>query len=74
MKDVYKSCGTLDIKLKYHHEEKITPLTPSTQNYSSQQPTENTELEVNISINVESNQMFITLYFVEYNLFNFGYV
>jgi len=72
LKDVYKGCGTLDIKLKYHREEKITQLTPSTQNHSSQQPTENTELEVNISINVESNKIFIALYFVEYNLFNFG--
>jgi len=48
LKDVYKGCGTLDIKLKYQCEEKITQLTPNTQNYSSQQPTENTELEVNI--------------------------
>lgn len=44
-KDAHKSCDTLDIKLKYQREEKISQLTPSTQNYSSQQPIENTELE-----------------------------
>ncbi|XP_026812817.1 Werner syndrome ATP-dependent helicase homolog [Rhopalosiphum maidis] len=37
--------GTLDIKLKYLHEEKVSQCIPNTQNYRPQQVTENTELE-----------------------------
>lgn len=47
------------MKLKYLHEEKVSQCSPSIQNNRSQQATENTELEVNISTNVQSNGMFI---------------
>lgn len=67
---VGKWSGTLDIKIKYSCDP-ILQLTQSTK-LGSQQPTENTELEVKNKNLVKNILILIILYFVEHNLLNIG--